>query len=351
MDQPQLGYGKPTETSIDNVNIWMRGQPWYQEQMKAWGQDPGHPTLSKSQSSQILKMAQGQGVVVDQGDMEVDNHGNFNPKGHKLRNTLIVAGIAGATIATMGAAGVFSGGALGPSTAANMAATSAAANSVPAGISAAGLTTGVAGLAPLASTITAPGSAALPAGLSSFSSTPGLAGSTLASGGGIGSKIAQYGRDAFSSDNLVEQSSKALASGSQAAAHNRGTTAELMLDQNSDLEKQLIAREEEKRKAQASGYANLMTGNRTANWHPITGGDPYQDLNDEARAGGTELYNQGLARLTSPDLKTGQSGMPAYNNLNNNQQFQDALKPGKMENITGNASWILPLVSSIIRRR
>lgn len=107
--QPQLGYGKPSEATIDQVNIWMRSTPWYQQQMKAWGQDPGHPTLTKSQSQQILQQAQANGVVVDQGGMEVDDHGNFNPKGHKLRNTLIVIGIAAATIGTMGAAGVFAG--------------------------------------------------------------------------------------------------------------------------------------------------------------------------------------------------------------------------------------------------
>jgi hypothetical protein len=102
-----LGYGKPSEATIDQVNIWMRSTPWYQQQLRAWGQDPGHPTLTKAQSRQILREAQANGVVVDEGDMEVDNHGNFNPKGHKLRNVLVVAGIAGAAIATMGAAGVF----------------------------------------------------------------------------------------------------------------------------------------------------------------------------------------------------------------------------------------------------
>ena len=109
MPDPTLGYGQQSEQGIDRVNIWMRSTPWYQQQMRNWGQDPGHPTLTKSQSQQILRMAQAQGVVVDEGQMEVDDHGNFNPVGHKLRNTLIVAGIAGATIATMGAAGVFAG--------------------------------------------------------------------------------------------------------------------------------------------------------------------------------------------------------------------------------------------------
>jgi hypothetical protein len=192
--QPQLGYGKPTEVSIDKVNQWMRGQPWYQEQMRQWGQDPGHPNLAKSQSAQILKMAQAQGVTVDQGNMEVDDHGNFNPIGHKLRNTLIVAGIAaagiaapyiipaiagaggggsaaaglsavegggfgigtgtvsalgtgamaavpvtaGTTAAGLTTAGLTAGHLIGPSTAANVAGTTAVANGAPAGIAATG---------------------------------------------------------------------------------------------------------------------------------------------------------------------------------------------------------------------
>jgi len=91
---PGGGYGKQTEASIDHANIAMRSMPWYQEQMRQWGQDPGHPNLAKSQSQQILKQAQANGFVIDEGHMEIDNHGNMNPKGHKLRNTIIVAGLA-----------------------------------------------------------------------------------------------------------------------------------------------------------------------------------------------------------------------------------------------------------------
>jgi hypothetical protein len=109
MPQPNLGYGKPTEASIDTVNQWMRSQPWYQQKLQQWGQNPNNTHLSKEQSQDLLRTAQSQGVVVDEGNMEVDPSGNFNPKGHKLRNTLIVAGIAGASIATMGAAGMFAG--------------------------------------------------------------------------------------------------------------------------------------------------------------------------------------------------------------------------------------------------
>lgn len=96
-----------TEAQIDQVNQWMRQTPWYQAYMKAWGQDPGHPTLTKDQSRTLRQVAASQGVQITD-DVEMDNHGNLNPKGHKLRNTLIVAGIAAATIATMGAAGAFS---------------------------------------------------------------------------------------------------------------------------------------------------------------------------------------------------------------------------------------------------
>jgi hypothetical protein len=111
--QPQLGYGKPTEATVDQVNQWMRSQPWYQGLLKSWGQDPNNVHLNDQQKQQIIQQAQANGVVVDQGNMEVDPSGNFNPVGHKLRNTLIVAGLAAATIGTMGAAGAFSGAAAG----------------------------------------------------------------------------------------------------------------------------------------------------------------------------------------------------------------------------------------------
>src|SRR6266478_5769244 len=88
-----------SEADIDHVNIWMRAQPWYQDQMKQWGQDPGHPHLNDKQAKQIMRLAQANGVVVDEGHDEVDKGGNFDKKGHALRNTLIVAGIAAATIA------------------------------------------------------------------------------------------------------------------------------------------------------------------------------------------------------------------------------------------------------------
>src|SRR6266853_2944533 len=105
---PSSGVGQSvkqgaSKADIDHVNIWMRSQPWYQEIV---GRNGGHADSDQAKK-EIVSAAQNHGVVIDEGNFEVDNSGNLRGKGHKLRNTLIVAGIAAATIATMGAAGVF----------------------------------------------------------------------------------------------------------------------------------------------------------------------------------------------------------------------------------------------------
>jgi hypothetical protein len=111
---PNLGYGQQSEQTIDTVNQWMRASDWYNTLIKSFGQQPNNVHLNDQQKEQVMRAAQAQGVIVDEGNMEIDPSGNFNPIGHKLRNTLIVAGLAAATIATMGAAGVFSGAAAAP---------------------------------------------------------------------------------------------------------------------------------------------------------------------------------------------------------------------------------------------
>lgn len=167
MPQPQLGYGHQTEQSIDTVNQWMRAQPWWQ-QIKGNSQD-----ISDAQKQQILAAARAQGVVVDSSNMEVDKAGNFNPIGRKLRNTLIVAGIAGATIATMGAAGAFSGAAAGAG---------GAAGSAGAGAGVGGMTATSLGLPVTAGLGTAGGAAGggAAAGLGGYLSTAGKVGAALA---------------------------------------------------------------------------------------------------------------------------------------------------------------------------
>ncbi len=121
---PQLGYGQRAEAPIDAVNQYMRSQPWYQQLIRSFGQDPSDVHLDDSQKQQVIRAAQANGIIVDEGHngQEVDDSGNFHAKSHALRNTLIVAGIAAAALATAGAAGVFGGAAAGGGSAASGAA-------------------------------------------------------------------------------------------------------------------------------------------------------------------------------------------------------------------------------------
>lgn len=105
MPQPNLSYGHQTEASLDQVNIWMRSQPWWQA-IKG-----NNAKLNDAQRRQIQQAAQANGVVIDEGSVNIDSTGNLDNQGHKLRNTVLVAGIAAASIATMGAAGAFAGAA------------------------------------------------------------------------------------------------------------------------------------------------------------------------------------------------------------------------------------------------
>lgn len=160
---PALGYGQRGDAPIDQVNIWMRSTPWYQSLIKSFGQQPNNVHLNDQQKQQVIRAAQANGVVVDEGGngQEIDDSGNFQAKSHTLRNTLTVAGIAAAAIATMGAAGVFGGAA---------AAGSGAAGALPAGVTLEGTAAGLGGASTaigagtLASTTTVPTVGALAAG-------------------------------------------------------------------------------------------------------------------------------------------------------------------------------------------
>ncbi len=100
--------GDTNAASTNEVNIWMRGQPWYQQIIAQHGGSAGSDAAKK----QIVAAAQKNGVQIDQSNVDVDDSGNLKVKGMSgWEKALIVAGIAAATIATMGAAGVFAGAA------------------------------------------------------------------------------------------------------------------------------------------------------------------------------------------------------------------------------------------------
>lgn len=188
MDQPQLGYGKQSEASIDAVNQWMRSQPWWQQ---IAGTGPVH--LNDQQKRAVMHAAQANGVVIDEGDMEIDPAGNLNPKGHKLRNTLIVMGAAAAAIAAPYALSALGsgGGAAAGGAAATGAGTAGVEAGVTAGLGSAALPGAMASLpaiggsaatlAPLASTTIGNGA------MGPITGGTGLAGKTAT--GGILSKL------------------------------------------------------------------------------------------------------------------------------------------------------------------
>jgi hypothetical protein len=182
-----------SETSIDQTNQWMRAQPWYQQQLQQWGQDPGHPTLSKDQSHQLVRLAQANGAVVDEGNIEVDNHGNFNPIGHKMRNALIAAGVAGAALTGGAALGAFGGA--GAAGGAGASAAGAGASAVPA----------------------LGGGATLAANLGGAGALAGLGGGAgAAAGGGVLGTLGTIGRHAQTLSDLgngLSQGAAGMASG------------------------------------------------------------------------------------------------------------------------------------------
>lgn len=197
-DTPQLGYNNRDGASIDHVNQMMRSQPWYVDYLQSVGQSPDNVHLNDVQKQGLIRAAQGNGIVVDEGrdGQEIDDSGNFRAKGHKLRNTMIVAGIAAATLATMGAAGVFSGAAGGASAAAGGAAPAAAGLGGVEGTAAAGL-----GAASLPGAGTALGAGSSMAGLAGLgaegvaegTSAAGLTGTALPELGGEAGTIAGSG--------------------------------------------------------------------------------------------------------------------------------------------------------------
>lgn len=180
-----------SEADINSVNEWMRAQPWYHQLLTSMGQDPAQGIhLSNDQAQQVMQAAQANGIQVDMGDIEVDPSGNFNPKGHKLRNALIAAAIGGGALLTGGAAlGAFGagGGAAGGA---------GAATGVGLGGGAVGGTAAAGGAAGLGATTIGTGFIPAIAGGTGFGA--GGAAGALAAAGGAGAALGGSGAGAAS---------------------------------------------------------------------------------------------------------------------------------------------------------
>jgi hypothetical protein len=328
--QPNLGYGKATEATFDQFNQYMRSSPWYQNLIKSFGQDPNNVHLNDSQKQQVVRAAQANGAVVDEGKQEIDDSGNFRGVGHKLRNTLIVAGLAGATIATMGAAGAFSGaaaGAMGAGSAAGGAGAAGAAGAgggllaatttapLMAGTIAGG--TGLAGAAGAAGLAGAAGAAGTTGLLASSATAPtmagtiaggtGLTGTTAATGGTLASMASK-----FATKQGLSDVAGAIGKANTAAGNNRLNQQELSMQANRDNTNGMSAYERslQERAAQAEAertqaMRDITLANDVRNPHvsqfntrgPVTNTPEYM-------AAMSELEKRGMDRLNQPDQYT-----------------------------------------------
>jgi hypothetical protein len=176
-----------------------------------------------------------------------------------------------------------------------------------------------------------------------FAAAPFTGGASIPIGSAIGGAI----------DGI----SKGTGNAAQAMASNRGTEAELMLNQNDALEHQLLARQQETRSARNDAYKNAQRGAVAYNFDPskvfaglpsnvpridVTGGTMGTP---QAKAAGDELLKQSMNRLTQPDLQVNGGGsMPAYRNLWTDPQFQNLLKPGGWEKFFGITSAVSPFL-------
>jgi hypothetical protein len=157
---------------------------------------------------------------------------------------------------------------------------------------------------------------------------------------------------ASAAGGIFDSIGKGAGAASQAAANNRGTEAELLKDAKDDLERQLIAREVEKRAAQGDSYRKAMSASQMLQWRPAQRplGVPNISFTQGpgilgAQASG-ELYKQAMNRMKAPDLKA-QSGLPAYQSLMDDPRFAKTLKPGIWERLGGIASFLSPIIGQI----
>lgn len=173
-------------------------------------------------------------------------------------------------------------------------------------------------------------------------------------GKGLGIAAAPFtGGASLAAIPAIDAISKGMGNASQAQASNRGTKAELMLDQNSALERELLAREAEKRQAQGTAYQNAVRADYANNFKPAARPEGIPNisfgpgLSQAGKGASSELFNQAMTRLQAPDLSRGQTGMPAYKDLSTNKDFKKTLTPGIWERILGYGSALSPIVGGL----
>ena len=260
-----------SDTDLNQFNIWMRSQPWFQEWHRQRGLNPSgnsNRKLTDREQAELESLMRQNGVQLDSG-MHIDSGGSLNQKNRLGRNLAIGAGLTAATLATMGAAGA------GPM---------------------AGLFTGATPAA------TAGGTGATLTGMSGAPivavGAPTVAGSTTAGGAGMFSTLANVLKNP-ATRTVLSGVGRMVAGAGDAAAANRGTQIEAQLAHD-----QLkLTAEREGRARQSDAYRKAMLGQLASSYQPSTrpagseGRYSQGFITPEAREAGALLYSQGMDQL------------------------------------------------------
>jgi hypothetical protein len=168
---------KSTKEVINQFNLEMRGQPWYQKYFSDRGLDPNHVKLSKPQREEIEQLALQNGAPKDAfDDMMIDPAGNMNTE-HGFASLPTWAKIAIGSGAVVG--GYFAAPAL------------------------AGAVTG--------------GGGAAPGAVAAGGTTAGVGGTTATIAGTTGSALSTYGKVA----NILGAAGRGVGAATTAAGANR----------------------------------------------------------------------------------------------------------------------------------
>lgn len=309
--QKSVGHDSHAAT-INDFNLHMRQQPWYQEWFRQQGLDPNHVQLSQAQRHGLQQLILQKGGVPPDAfnNMKIDPAGNLNTEHGFASQPTWLKGIeiAGAGVgaafaapAVLGALGV---GGAAPGVA------------VP---SITGTTYGTgmaAGLPSLAGMGTLPAVAGAGAGM-----TTGITGAAAPS---LMSRIAGMAKNPAS---LLSSGGRALGAISQASASNRGTQIEAQMAHD---QMQLEA-DQQRRAAESDAYRKTLYGQMAAGYQPSTrpagamGRDPNGFITDQARQAGQMLTDTSMAHLRNQDY-------PSITPMN-----QLPTKPGLMESIANYA--------------
>lgn len=236
------GIGDTTQAA--QATAFIREQPWYLQWVQGLGKDPnGQLNLNNQQQEQLAALAQQHGIGMNSRYDEIGPNGDIVEGHHKLKKSLIAAGIGGLALTGFGAAGIGPlSGALGGSAAAGAGGAAAAGIPTTAGISSA-TALGLPVTAGLGSAGAAGAGAAAAGGLASTQIGTGAigpitGGSGLAGGGstGIGSTLIgaakSYASDPTNWLDIAKQTGDLMSANAAGAAQGRVTQAGV--NQNQD---------------------------------------------------------------------------------------------------------------------